>query len=439
MNEKIIPKDVRIVYEPPKKKVEIPNIIKITPEFCRILGYYIAEGDSSKGKHIHMSLGKDDIKNGIMDDLIDCIGKTFGINISFWKPRKNPYTKEETEFPISFGGKLLAKIFTDILETGKNAYNKQIPYIIFNISDEVKIEFLKAYMKGDGFCRVRMPEKRRNWSAEISSKTASRKLASDIIILSLQLGLFPSVEESESRVHSFYNKKIKTSKSYKISFSSKKDLEKLSDIFPNKIEIKKYLNNIKSRPTFGFPKNILSNDMINELIKTEVGKYISNRCKNKSCNILSYEKLLKGLNKIGNGREKEFIKKLIKNKMILLPIKEIRKIKTNRDVFDIEVPKSNMFIGGLGPLILHNSGGGVVYGFTAAEKAAETIQKALRENNFSESFLSQYEKEWESVIGKGIRKGLLFRRFYKKFPASMTYRLMKLFEKRLNKTDMDIL
>jgi hypothetical protein len=57
----IQPKNVKISIEP-SGGLWVNNLIEITSEFCRLLGYYIAEGDSHNGKEIHISLGDNDIE-----------------------------------------------------------------------------------------------------------------------------------------------------------------------------------------------------------------------------------------------------------------------------------------------------------------------------------------------------------------------------------------
>jgi len=86
------------------------------------------------------------------------------------------------------------------------------------------------------------------------------------------------------------------------------------------------------------------------------------------------------------------------------------------------------------------SGGGVVYGLTAARLAAETARKALESNDFSEMFLSEYERRWKEEIGKGITLGLMFRQFYKSADeATLKDFFSELKKGAANELDMDLL
>jgi len=61
------------------------------------------------------------------------------------------------------------------------------------------------------------------------------------------------------------------------------------------------------------------------------------------------------------------------------------------------------------------SAGGLVYGQIGARHAGAAILKALTENNFSEKFLIEnYDKKWKAELGKGIKKGLMFKKIFEK-------------------------
>jgi hypothetical protein len=79
------------------------------------------------------------------------------------------------------------------------------------------------------------------------------------------------------------------------------------------------------------------------------------------------------------SQEFEFINNLTKEGIILIKVKEIRKIKPTEDsVFDVEIPSTQMFSGGIGSILLHNTGGGIITGSIAAGIAAESITEHLR-------------------------------------------------------------
>ncbi len=86
------------------------------------------------------------------------------------------------------------------------------------------------------------------------------------------------------------------------------------------------------------------------------------------------------------------------------------------------------------------SGGGVVYGMTAAKCAAETVFTAFEEENFKSSLLFGYEKAWKSRFEKQIKLGMLFRSFLKEADNHDLDRLVakaRPLEDRFRGLDMD--
>ncbi len=76
------------------------------------------------------------------------------------------------------------------------------------------------------------------------------------------------------------------------------------------------------------------------------------------------------------------------------------------------------------------SGGGVIYGLTCAQLAAKTIEKAFRSNDFSETLLSEYERQWKKKIGRQIKLGMVFRKFLEAsndFQLDAAFRTGKIF------------
>ena len=88
------------------------------------------------------------------------------------------------------------------------------------------------------------------------------------------------------------------------------------------------------------------------------------------------------------------------------------------------------------------SGGGVIYGLTAARIAAATIIQAFEQDDFSEGFLSRYEAGWKSAFGKQILTGMLGRRLFEgmgDFEVQACLKAMGLFGPLINGMDMDFL
>lgn len=88
------------------------------------------------------------------------------------------------------------------------------------------------------------------------------------------------------------------------------------------------------------------------------------------------------------------------------------------------------------------SGGGIIYGLTAARIAAKTVEEAFEHGNFSEGFLERYESGWKKVFGKQIQAGMLGRRVFENmgdFEVGLALRGMRIFNPLINLMDMDFL
>ena len=88
------------------------------------------------------------------------------------------------------------------------------------------------------------------------------------------------------------------------------------------------------------------------------------------------------------------------------------------------------------------SGGGLIYGLTAARIAARTVAEAFEQDDFSEGFLERYERGWKKAFGRQIQAGMLGRRIFENmgnFEVQASLKAMGIFNPVLNGLDMDFL
>ncbi len=413
LEKNVTPVEVKITFEPRGKYVEINNVLKIDSQFARLLGYVVAEG-SIRESDTTLVFGLNDIKTGLVKDAVNCIRSVFGVVPQEPKLKLNQKTGKSSAISISFGGKLLSAIFKDVFKCGSGAKFKQVPFIIFNVRNENKLEFLKGYLRGDGTSRIRTPLNRRNWSAEISGKTASYKLVSDLVLLSIQLGLTPTVQKGKVRAHIWNNSTVKGGESYKICFSGKVNLSKLLDVFPDKKDqLKNFLENVTSRTILGLPKKYFSSEFIHDLFLKYGGKNV--RKNYHSYNSYSYADMKKILSniKIGDFRI-DILRTLVEEKLYIIPIKVINRVAPSTgEVFDIEVEDTHTFLGGLGPIVLHNTGGGVIFGGQCAQIAGEIAARNCNGENLS------YERQWKEKFGRVLKSHRVVRKVFDAAPYSL--------------------
>ncbi len=157
-----------------KNLVAVPMVLKLTKEFMQLIGFFIAEGNYG---NYNVVITKSDAQS--MKKIEEMIRKTFPKTyVSVAKPTK------ERGGQISFGGKLIYLLFNNILEIPKGAYNKRLPNIIFNISEELAGSCLAGAFTGDGLIDGR----------KIDYTTTSEILAVQVQTLLLSMAMNPSLK-----------------------------------------------------------------------------------------------------------------------------------------------------------------------------------------------------------------------------------------------------
>jgi hypothetical protein len=338
-----------IRYFNSKKEKNLPIKLKITPELCRLLGYYAGEGCIYKNGVV-FSFGLKEKE--LVEDFLYCMKSVLG-STSFRKR-----IMHDSAMQIYIEG-YLYKVLFDLLSSGRFSREKRIPWIIFNISGDLKKEFLTAYFRCDGHVR------KRERGFEIDHNTVSREMASDLISIHNQLGIVCKIEESVSKSHVVKKtgQYIKTcSKKFRIVIGGKKNLSNALWYLKknDKTEFEKYIGLEETHaPTYmRFPvlPSISGLDSI-EKIAPRI-KYLLRRSKyDKSIHKETLEEITDFLkeNDIDFNRNLNHISH---GDFGVFRVRKIRKVKpTSRYVYDISVSTAEAFFAGLGQLLAHNTGG----------------------------------------------------------------------------------
>ena len=305
----------------------LPVILPITRQFTRLLGYHVAEGGlSTKKRGCCCELTFSPSETDYARDAVNCIKRTFGLEPKF--------EKRKHAIRIRYGGTLLAKVISEVLGSGKNARNKRIPYIVFNVPDECKIEFLRGYLRGD-----RMINRKEN--TRLAAKTASRLLAADLVVLLRQLDCVAYTYKQGSY--------------YVISLANTERIQNLvHELCGKNLNVPSKLLSLPSNLIYPFRNEI------KRLVPYGKRTQIHNKLfTNGGSGRIGYVKLEEILPTIPDNIHGHFktIRTLVENRVVLLPLVEKRRlnIKSPLDVYDIEVSNNHTFVGGLGGMVLHNS------------------------------------------------------------------------------------
>lgn len=177
-----------IVYSPnPMNEEKIANknqgvsrYIKVDKSFMKIVGYYLAEGNSGD-YHIAISFGKHE------KDLI----KDFKNNFSFLTV--NEYKKGRLQINSIIFSRLFGTLF------GRDSYTKKLPDWALYLNDDLIKALLKGYWLGDG-----------SGSNNIVEFTSvSKKLLEQIQILLYRFGIVSTLNECErNNVLNFKNRDV---------------------------------------------------------------------------------------------------------------------------------------------------------------------------------------------------------------------------------------
>jgi len=318
-----------------KKKI-IPRKMILNKEFARLLGYYLAEG--SAPRHICLTMGsheKEQIKEAVNSIKSIFPGKVYTIN-------------KGTSCEIQFGANIIKRIFKEWF--GNNARTKRIPEFVFSTNDEFKLNFLGAYINGDGCFEDRAKGSR------IRIKTASKKLASDLIYLFSQVGICAKFDHEEIQKDRYIagNRNItKSTTSYVLRIQGKNPLQRLLPYLSLKYRENLKLRNSQTYPPEALPLSEIGIDHIIPKPDTDFGYNLRCIKMNKKVTQTYFNpEIIKRDSRVIEG----FPKLILNGDLTFDTVIEIKESEYDGEVYDFEVPEVQNFIGGFGGIFLHNSG-----------------------------------------------------------------------------------
>lgn len=184
--------------------------LSVNRELMYFLGWYVAEGTLSKHQ-VSLNLGQKDLQ--FIPELISTIETIFGET-----PRQynDPDSKGIKLYFHSVAAARLLKAWG----IAKLAHQKQLPNLVFSVSEDLQLAFLKGYFLGDGT----------TIGKNISFTTNSPKLKDGLLYLLGQLGLVASHTHHQPSA----NDKIQTRHPYyTITICGKEQIEYCRPIWQN--------------------------------------------------------------------------------------------------------------------------------------------------------------------------------------------------------------
>jgi len=218
-------------YKP--KFIDIPESIPVTDDFLGFLGLYVAEG-FTHGSKINFALSTEEQS---LAGFVSRVAKEL-FNREIWT-RSWKGTKSSC---IAFSCLPLAKFLRSNFYTGGfRASSKTLPGWLMRLPPVKQACFLREYWLGDGCVG----------ESSYTSSTSSMKLAMQIRMLLMRLGLLPSIKRVNTEPHAYKDRIIKPNgPKYKLNVGCLQQLEKMASTL--KIPKPLYCEKVKKhrRPNF---------------------------------------------------------------------------------------------------------------------------------------------------------------------------------------------
>ncbi len=267
------------------KSKSVNRFININNNFAKLLGFWIAEGSSSLRNGIRFAIGS--YNERYVQEFKEAIKDLFGIDAKITGFSRNCAELKLVNRVASLFWRCMFGFYEYSSET------KKIPDIIFNLSKEMQLEFLRGYFLGDGTISKN----------GIYFTTTSKDLANQILYLLQSHGVIAGVSERKPKLTNLNDKIKQKNTSYIISITQKKYLINLKRIWES------------HRNSFYLNKKIMSNfPSVNTKFET------------------------------------------ISDDLIALEVCGVNETKaSNGEVYDFSVDEDENFIAGMGGLCCHNT------------------------------------------------------------------------------------
>ncbi len=220
----------------------INRFIKVDENLVKLIGFWLAEGSCSQRNGVRLSIGNSDIN--LIDELKNCCFNIFGLMPKLSFSKRNCHE-------LKLVNRVASVFWQSIFGFSEHSSSsKKIPDIIFNVSKEMQIEFLRMYFLGDGTIGKN----------GISFTTTSKDMANQLMYLLLSHNVIAGISVRKPSQNKFITSKNMV---YTINITSKKDLFYLREVW-NDHRNSYYLNKKLSSkfPSVNKKFEIISDDLI---------------------------------------------------------------------------------------------------------------------------------------------------------------------------------
>ncbi len=313
---------------------KIPARIQVDERFCRLIGYFLAEGSYQNGLVFSFHRKERDLSS----DVVDISKGLFGIAPRIRKAGANGVS-------VEIESKNVELIFRNCLGIASGAKAKRVPWLLYHCSENLILSFVYAFTRGDGSFQSR------EWNTNLIDVTSvSKDLLNDFQYLLSMIGISASLyRRNAAGKKRFLSKESFAGDNFSLAFGGY--------AYGNKTIIK---TNSRNRNNFACQIPLLP----------VFRKYISI---GKNQKTISRTRLAKYL---PEGHETNL---LVGGGLSYLKIRKIEFFKSDENdwVYDFSVPENENFYGGFLGLFMHNTmgeGGAVYTNDTTLKRIVESFR-----------------------------------------------------------------
>jgi len=190
-----------------------PAVIEVDNSLCKLLGYYLSEGNISYDKGRRGTRARIEFHFNMKEvEYVEDVCKILdGLKVRYSIIKRiGNHTNS-----IIASSRVLAFLLHDILGCGVNCYTAKVPEVIYSANDDQRLLFLSTVFRGDGHI-----SKERNTPAVVYEfGSISEALVNGMITLFHSLGVVPSYKKSKSAKSTDY--------AHFIRISSRNQIQKL--------------------------------------------------------------------------------------------------------------------------------------------------------------------------------------------------------------------
>jgi DNA gyrase subunit B len=195
----------------------IPRFVAVNEELMGLLGFYLAEGSCSDRNGIRLAIGKSNQR--FAEEMAKKFTNVFGL------PAMTYSSPERCCIELKLVNRVAALAWAHVFGFANvDSTTKKIPDLVFNVSEELRVAFLRSYLLGDGTaCQNR-----------IAFSTSSYDIASGIVYVLSSLGVVPSMSQREPDgvIREVRGQPCETKHRYWIiSVTAKEDLRQLRGVW----------------------------------------------------------------------------------------------------------------------------------------------------------------------------------------------------------------